>query len=195
MNRNRSPTNQTLELAAGGMNVSRSLGNVIADSLGLGLGYSERLLAGVTPDKFGRLASTGRSLIRSNHPAFVYGHLSLYGPQVITHLGGDVANLRTPDRFESLFSRDATCQDDPDGKTYPAMDEVTKFFFDGYRAAAEALRAADDQVVQQPNPSGGRMTELFPTVGSMLAFYAGGHLMMHLGQMSAWRRMMGLGSA
>ena len=27
------------------------------------------------------------------------------------------------------------------------------------------------------------------------AFYCGGHMMMHLGQMSAWRRMEGLGAA
>jgi hypothetical protein len=39
------------------------------------------------------------------------------------------------------------------------------------------------------------MTERFPTLGSVHAFYCGGHIMMHLGQMSAWRRMMGLGSA
>lgn len=175
--------------------MSRSLGNVIADSLELGLGYGERLLVGVTADKFGRLANTGRSAIQSNHPAFIYGHLSLYGRQIITDLGADVSNLPTPDSFDSVFSKDATCRDDPDGRIYPAKDEVTKFFFDTYRTATEKLRAADDQVLQQPNLSGGRMTQLFPTVGSMLAFYAGGHLMMHLGQMSAWRRMMGLGSA
>ena len=175
--------------------MSRSLGNVIADSLELGLGYGERLLAGVPADRFGRLANTGRSPIQSNHPAFIYGHLSLYGPAIVTHLGGDCASQGTLDRFESVFSKDATCQDDPDGKIYPEMGEVTTFFFDGYRTAAEMLRAADDQVLQQPNLTGGRMTELFPTVGSMLAFYAGGHLMMHLGQMSAWRRMAGLGPA
>jgi hypothetical protein len=168
---------------------------VIAGSLELGLGYGERLLAGVTAENFGRLANTGRSPIRSNHPAFIYGHLSLYAPQIIAHLGDDVPNLRTPDRFESLFSKDATCRDDLDRKIYPAKDEVTKFFFDSYRAAAEMLRSVDDRVLQQPNPSGGRMTELFPMVGSMLNYYAGGHFMMHLGQMSAWRRMIGLGPA
>jgi hypothetical protein len=26
-------------------------------------------------------------------------------------------------------------------------------------------------------------------------FYCGGHMMMHLGQLSAWRRMLGLGAA
>ena len=173
--------------------MSRSLGNVIADSLDLGLGYSERLLEGVTADKFCRLASTGRSLIQSNHPAFIYGHLSLYGPRILTHLGGDTPDL--PDQFESLFSMDAKCVDDPDGKLYPSKDEITNFFFDGYRTAAGVLRATDEQVLQQPNPAGGRMAERFPTVGSVLAFYSGGHFMMHMGQMSVWRRMMGLGPA
>jgi hypothetical protein len=42
---------------------------------------------------------------------------------------------------------------------------------------------------------GGRMTELFPTLGSLYNFYVGGHMMMHLGQISTWRRMMGLGAA
>ena len=175
--------------------MTRSLGNVIADSLQLGLGYSERLLNGVTPDKFARLANSGRSLIQSNHPAFIYGHLSLNGPQILTHIGADASGLAVPERFDTVFSKDATCSDDPDGKIYPPMGQVTTFFFDGYRAASKALQTADDQILQQPNPTGGRMTELFPTIGSMLAFYAGGHFMMHLGQMSAWRRMTGLGRA
>jgi len=45
------------------------------------------------------------------------------------------------------------------------------------------------------NPLGGRMTDLFPTLGSLQSFYCGGHIMMHLGQVSAWRRMMDLGAA
>ncbi|MEO1999343.1 MAG: DinB family protein [Planctomycetaceae bacterium] len=175
--------------------MSRSLGNVIADSLSLGLGYAEGLLAGVTDDNFAALANTGRTLIQSNHPAFIYGHLSLYAPQVVAHLGGDVSVVPTPDGFGSLFSKDATCQEDRDRKIYPAMDEVTTFFFDGYRAAADTLRSVDDSVLQQANPSGGGMAERFPTLGSLLNFYVGGHLMMHMGQMSAWRRMSGLGPA
>ena len=172
--------------------MSRSLGNIIADSLELGLGYGERLLEGVAADSFARLANTGRSPIRSNHPAFIYGHLSLYAPQIVAQLGANAPRLDVPDEFAALFSKDATCQDDPDQKIYPSKGEVTKVFFEGYRTAAEALRAADDHVLQPPNPSGGRMTELFPTVGSLLNFYCGGHLMTHLGQMSVWRRMMGL---
>jgi len=175
--------------------VSRSLGNVIADSLDLGLGYAQGLLTGVTDANFAALATTGRTLIVSNHPAFIYGHLSLYAPQVISHLGGDLSAVPIPDGFEALFSKDATCQDDRERKIYPAMDDVTTFFFDGYRAASAALRAADDGLLQQANPSGGSMAERFPTLGSLLNFYVGGHVMMHMGQMSAWRRMSGLGPA
>ena len=175
--------------------MSRSLGNVIADSVELGLGYGTRLVQGVTSDNFARLAQNDGGAIQSNHPAFIYGHLSLYGPKIIANLGAADSQVRIPDGFESLFSKDATCQDDLEGTIYPAMDEVTSFFFDSYQAAVNTLRTADEQIMQQPNPSGGRMTELFPTLGSMLAFYGGGHLMMHLGQMSAWRRAMGMGAA
>ena len=46
--------------------------------------------------------------------------------------------------------------------------------------------------VAAPNPAEGRMRELFPTLGSVHCFYAGGHMMSHLGQFSAWRRMEGM---
>lgn len=75
------------------------------------------------------------------------------------------------------------------------MAAVTAAFFDGYKAALPVLRSLPDEAFQAVNPLGGRMTDLFPTLGSLQAFYCSGHMMMHLGQISAWRRMMGLGAA
>jgi len=46
----------------------------------------------------------------------------------------------------------------------------------------------------QANPMGGRMSEMFPTMGSAVMFMCGSHMQMHLGQISAWRRVMGMGS-
>ena len=91
--------------------MSRSLGNVIADSLELCLGYSERLLKDVTPEQFARFAVVNGQTIESNHPAFVYGHLCLYGPRILSQLGqpGPTA----PPNFEAVFSKDAKCTDDP----------------------------------------------------------------------------------
>lgn len=170
----------------------RSLGNLIADSLDRGVSYGEVLLEGVEADRFARFASPGGEPVVSNHAAFVYGHLSLYAPKIIGDLGGSAPAV--PEGFEAVFSREATCQDDVDGTIYPAMEEVTRYFFESYRQASEVLRATDNAPFEQANPVGGKFTEMFPTIGSAHAFYGSGHIMLHLGQMSAWRRMSGLGA-
>lgn len=141
--------------------MSRSLGNILADSLQLGIGYAERLLKEVPAEQFARFARPGGVVVESNHGAFVLGHLSLYPTRILEQLEGNAGAVAPPARFVEAFSKDA-------------------------------LRAAPDAAFSAPNPAGGRMAELFPTLGSMQAFYVGGHLMMHLGQMSAWRRMLGL---
>lgn len=173
--------------------MARSLGNVIADSLGISLNYAERLLKGVSAERFARLAAPGGTPIDSNHPAFIFGHLSLYAPKVLVQIGYPAPPV--PDGFELAFSKDAACRDDPDGDLYPPMDEVLEFFREGYRMTTAALRGVPDDILEQPNPSEGRMRDLFPTIGSVQAFYCGGHMMLHIGQMSAWRRMEGLGPA
>jgi len=173
--------------------MSRSVGNCIADSLDLCVGYAERLLKDVTTENFGRFAAPGGVPVDSNHPAFVLGHLALYAPRILRDLKAPVPAV--PAGFDAVFSKDAKCVDDPAASIYPTMDAVKAAFFDGYRAASAALRATSDDTFQQPNPNPGRLAELFPSLGSMHAFYCGGHMMMHLGQLSAWRRMAGLGAA
>ena len=173
--------------------MTRSFGNTVGDSLTLSLGYAERLLTDVRPDQFGRFATADGRPVESNHGAFIYGHLGLYAPRILTDLGRTAPDI--PEGFAANFSKDATCVDDADGSLFPKMEDITTFYFDGYRAALETLRSTDDDVFQQPNPLGGPMAEKFPTLGSMHNFYVGGHMMIHMGQMSAWRRMLGLGPA
>lgn len=170
--------------------MARSIGNSIADSLQLSLNYADRLLKELPAGHFARFANVGGTTVESNHPAFILGHLALYGPRIAKQLGG--SPTLPPASFENVFSKDATCVDDPEGTIYPPMAEVVKAFRTGCEEAIAALRSATDDTMQQPNPAEGRMAELFPTLGSIHGFYAGGHMMMHLGQMSAWRRMAGL---
>lgn len=173
--------------------MTRSLGNVIADSLAVSFAYGERLLKDVSAARFARFAAPGGVVVESNHPAFIYGHLALYAPKVLLQIGHPAP--RVPAEFEVAFSKDATCRDDVDGDFYPAMEEVLAVFREGYRMVTGGLRSAPAEVFERPNPAEGRMLELFPTIGSVQAFYCGGHMMMHLGQMSAWRRMEGLAAA
>lgn len=174
--------------------MSRSLGNTIADSMELSLGYTDRLMVGIPADQFARFASPGGQVVESNHPAFILGHLALYPSKIVGELGRQDLALSAPDQFETVFSKDAKCVDDPDGSIYPAMDDVVEFFKNAHAKALAALREADDATLQQANPNE-RMSGKFPTIGSMHGFYVGGHMMMHLGQLSAWRRMAGLGAA
>jgi len=172
--------------------MTRTLCETISDSLQLSIGYAETLLKDIPADRFARLAAPGGQVIASNHPAFVLGHLSLYGGR-IAELSGATAPA-IPDGFHAAFSKDAQCVDDPGGTIYPAMDEIVAFFRETYAASQKAVLAADDETLSRPNPVA-HMAKKFPTAGSMASFMGAGHMMLHLGQMSAWRRMEGLGPA
>lgn len=168
------------------------LGQLIASSASLTPLYAERLLNGVTPDRFARFAAPGGVIVKSNHPAFVFGHLALYPARVLERLGKPAGVAAYPQNYDALFKNGVDCVDDPQGRIYPPMAELTKFFFDAHKHALAAVADADDALLLGANPAEGRMRELFPTLGAMLGFYLNGHAQQHLGQMSAWRRMMGL---
>lgn len=168
------------------------VGSIIAPGANLGLMYAERLLKDVTPAMFGRLARPGGVVLQSNHPAFVFGHLCLYPSRVMQNLELPPGVTAFPANYESLFKNGAECQDDPDGKIFPAMNELTALYFDAYRAAIAAVESADDEMFHAPNPAEGRLRDLFPTVGAAVNFYLTGHVQVHFGQISAWRRAMGL---
>lgn len=136
----------------------------------------------------------GGQPIESNHPAFILGHLSLYSCRIVEQLGGDASSIMPSPEFEKVFSHQVKCVDDPDGSVYPAMDKITERYFTGLNRAIATLENADDALFAVENPNE-PMRGKFPTIGAMHAFYVGGHTMMHLGQMSAWRRCIGLGAA
>ena len=171
------------------------IGALIADASSVGLRYAKRLVDATPPERFGRLATPGKEPIQSNHPAFAIGHLALYPVKVVELLGGDKAAAAPPGNYNALFSKDAKCLDDADGKLYPPKDQLWQEFQRTYDAALVALRACDDEVLLAPNPVDSPMKVVCPTLGSMLAFYMTGHVMSHLGQVSAWRRMEGLPAA
>lgn len=170
------------------------IGQMIADSARLCVAYADRMMEGVTPEQFARFATVGGQTIESNHPAFILGHLSLYPSRVVSDLGGDVTAIAPTEKYEALFSPQATCLDDPDGKLYPAMEEIVSKFSNAHAAAIEAVLAADDSAFAPENPNE-RMRSKFGSIGAMHGFYLGGHMMIHMGQFSAWRRAMGLGPA
>ena len=166
--------------------------SMVADAALMGPRYAKRLLQGIPANRFARLASVGGQQIQANHPAFILGHLSLYPAQVLEHLDLEPLPAKVPEKYDALFSKDATCQDDPQGSIYPAPDEITTLFDSGYAAAIEAIRQATEEQLSAPNPVDTPMRKVCPTLGGLLTFYMTGHVMTHLGQLSTWRRMEGM---
>ncbi len=160
-----------------------------------GIGLAGMLIQGITPEMFARLPVQDGAAVQTNHPAFVFGHLSLY-PSRIFILGGlDPSEVALSDEYEELFKIGAECVDDPDATIYPAMDEIIKNFQKGYGAALQLVASWDNEALAGPHQGGESYKKIFPTLGIAANFLLTSHVMMHLGQVSAWRRFMGLGSA
>lgn len=150
-------------------------------------GYAEGMLKDVKPSDFGRLARG----VQSNHPAWVYGHLSVY-PDRIAEMIGRKDLARPDERYTALFANKTESVDDPAGTIYPPMKEITDRFFTLTDAVMAAVAETPDEVMLRPI-TGDSMADRLPTVGSRVVFLLQGHPMSHLGQVSAWRRFMGLG--
>ncbi len=170
---------------------TRAIGPIIVDSAKISLAYAKRMIVGIAPKQFGRFAAPGGQAVTSNHPAFVYGHLSIYPCRVVEQLGGDASSIKPSDLYLQKFDHTASCIDDCDGTFYPPMEEITQKLFDAYQLAIDTVANADDELFQVPNANEA-MRAKFATNGSMHGFYLGGHVMIHMGQISAWRRMVGL---
>lgn len=153
------------------------------------MGYAETLLKGVKATDFARKPRG----IDTNHPAFLYGHLAIY-PDRLCDLVSRPEAARPDQVFLDLFAAGKPCLDDPDGTIYPPMEVIVARFRSRYDAVLPVLAETPDEVFGKPNPNE-RMRERFPTIGMAATFLVNGHMMMHLGQMSAWRRCMGMPSA
>lgn len=151
------------------------------------LGYAEGLVKDISPETFSRMPQPN-----INSPAFNLGHLSIYPDLRLLSLMGREDLVRPLPFPMELFKAGSPCVDEP-GR-YPPKDAIVETFRGRYRVALDALADLSDELLARPNPMEGRFRELFPTVGSAIAFLLVGHTQSHLGQISVWRRIMGLGS-
>ncbi len=159
--------------------------------------YAEKLVAGITPEMAARVPVIGGVTIQTNHASFLFGHLSLYPARIAKVAGVSGEGLSVPEPWDGLFKVGAPCVDDPrsgqrDGH-YPVFADVRDRFFETYDAVVTRIEGLDDAVFARVNPEE-RYREAFPTVGPACLFLLNNHVAMHMGQLSAWRRCMGLGS-
>jgi len=165
---------------------ARFAADAVAPAARMGLGVFDQVIADIPAAKFARKPEG----VDTNHPAWILGHLAIYPDMVLEMIGRP--ELADPDeRLTKLFEQGAECQDDADGSIYPTKDALTARFTSRMNTALSALAEADDETLSKPNTA--FASEHMPTVGALANFLVGHHVMLHAGQISAWRRAMGMG--
>lgn len=159
------------------------------------LQLAEALAKDIDPKTFARMPLVNGKRVQTNHPAHVYGHLAIYPARVLQLAGKDASAILPPEEWKKMFGADAQCFDDPEGTIYPGKDELVGAMLSWHRAALPVLAGMSDAEFAVPNAAGGRFAEMMPTLAAAASFLFGPHAMLHLGQVSTWRRVMGLGSA
>jgi len=156
----------------------------LAANLRLSIGYGEKLAADIPAEKF-----TFKPHPTMNHPAWCFGHLSVYPDRLFVNAFGRPDLAKTNEQFEKLFAAGTECLADP--KVYPSKEEIMAHFVGRYKAMADLLPSVTDATLEEVNPNE-KMRERMPKKGNAVFFLCANHIMMHLGQVSSWRRAAGL---
>ena len=149
----------------------------------LNLWYSQKLVADVPDEQMCAQPVAGRVM---NHPAFLLGHLAWAAGDVATGLLG--LPPACPEGWKELFGMGAAPS--ADRSRYPSKAVLLQTLEDAHARLADAVAKATPETLDRPAPE--RMRSRFPTVGAMLVGLMTAHEASHNGQLSAWRRAMGL---
>lgn len=168
---------------------TQTVGQTIANSTKMTIDLGNLLAEAIPAEQF----ATAPQGVNCNHPAWVYGHCAIY-PDMVLNAIGKPELAKPMEGYEKLFEHGSPSTNDPSCTTFPSKDELLAYFNDRYTVLGEALANTSDETLAAPSPFES-MRDRLPTLGDLAGFLASGHTMMHLGQVSTWRRCMGLGPA
>jgi hypothetical protein len=121
-----------------------------------------------------------------NHPAWTIGHLVYSGQQI----GGEIGlSPWLPADWGQQFGTGSTPVADPNA--YPSKAALLAALDDGKVRLTAALGKMTEGDLNQPLPDV-RFRGQFPTVGHAVLHILSGHTALHIGQLTVWRRVMGL---
>jgi hypothetical protein len=156
------------------------------------LGSAKKLVADLTDEQMCAQPVPGRVM---NHAAFILGHLAW-----TSEVGVNLLKASTPAAavlgdsawndaaWKELFAMGAKPL--PDAKSYPSKEKLLAALEDGHTRFAAAMKGVTPEILGQPAPE--RARSRFPTLGHLLIALLTAHEASHLGQLSAWRRALGL---
>ncbi len=163
--------------------------NLILHTYSFNLMYAQKLLDGIADDQM-TVQPTVDGHTLKNHPAWIIGHLANTSAGFGTMLLG--VESQQPDGWQEKFG--AGSEPVADASQYPDKQSLADKLADVHAFVAESFKNVDDARLAEPNPAE-RLAQVFPTIGEMITFVLTSHEATHLGQLSTWRRAMGLPSA
>lgn len=144
--------------------------------------YARSLVSDLAPDQFIAQPVPG---VTMNHPAWILSHLNVYAPIAAALL----REKPFEDPIDHRYGRKSRVVNDP--AEYPRPDRLLTDYLRLHDEAQVALETAPESRFAEPNPLA-RWQGMHPRIGDQLATLCIKHESMHLGQLSAWRRAMGL---
>lgn len=148
------------------------------------LGYGKLLTGDLVDEQMAHQPAPGM-----NHPAWILGHLAVCTDYAARLLGE--RQLACPKEWHRLCGPGSILQ--ADRTVYPGKAELLDALVRGHERVTEAARRATAELLEAPQPGPFLQREL-PTIGDIVGHLMTTHPSMHLGQLSAWRRMLGLPS-
>ncbi len=148
------------------------------------LKYAEKLVEDVSIEQ---MSAQPSGLI--NHPAWTLGHLGVSAD----HLG-QLLGLQS--ELAESWRESFKTGGEPSGNplVYPTKKDLLGTLKVQHERNTVAIQKTSASRFAETHPDE-KMRDYFPTVGDMIIFMMTSHEMSHLGQIAAWRRAMGLGSA
>jgi uncharacterized damage-inducible protein DinB len=142
--------------------------------------YALRLVGDLAPEQFAAQPVPGRVM---NHPAWILSHLNVYAPIC--------SALIRAEPFADPIDHPHGPKSEVAPTGYPPPDRLLRAYEASHAEAEQALTRASPEALAAATPLA-RWHTLHPTVGDMLVTLMVKHESHHLGQLSAWRRAMGL---
>jgi hypothetical protein len=153
------------------------------------LDYARALVHDLTSDQMTTIPATGLE----NHPAFTLGHLVSGSVLLAEDLG---AVFEMPDNWANLFLRKGPGdprKPDLDKGKYPPKHLLLRELENQHNKVNKLLNNLDNGKLSESFKW--RFSNYMPTLLDVIVFMCINHEAMHLGQLAAWRRAMGLNSA
>ena len=153
------------------------------------LEYAKALIHDLTEEQMTIVPAQGLD----NHPAFTIGHLISGSADLAQDLG---AEFKMPKNWAELFVRRGPGdprKPDLNKSRYPSKQLLIKELENQHDKVKGLLKDLDENKFNEPLTW--RFSNFMPTLGDVVTFMCINHESMHLGQLAAWRRSMGLESA